>query len=222
MAWRSKFGGEAEEVVSWAVAPPDSAGGLTLDDDETVGSSPDPASPSLSSAASARPFFFFLLALGFFSALEAPFMNFAISSMLGSGQSVRPFPSKDAADGPRTSTKLITHSKAGASALFSPAQSRWLASQMTLSNCMGIHQRVRTSLEPLCAMSSMVSVRRSRAHLPRSIRMNSRCFVSGLVRTGPAVIFSAGCSAASFTRDSNSNSMYSPSHWMGSLFGPRT
>mmetsp|Transcript_66020 Transcript_66020/g.166424 ORF Transcript_66020/g.166424 Transcript_66020/m.166424 type:complete len:219 (+) Transcript_66020:2335-2991(+) len=160
-------------------------------------------------------FFFFGLAL---ERLLPPSINRASSSMLFSSCSIWSLPFA----GPFSSERQMTHSSGMAPGLSKAEQSNELASQMSRKTSMQIHQRLRTNFCPLCLGSSTTSEMIWRMHRPRSIRMNSRCLVSGFTRTGPEATCNGGCLEASPGKDNNSNSMCSPEQTTDSPSRPRT
>mmetsp|Transcript_29878 Transcript_29878/g.85578 ORF Transcript_29878/g.85578 Transcript_29878/m.85578 type:complete len:203 (-) Transcript_29878:211-819(-) len=167
----------------------------------------------MASSPASSPLAFFLLCLAF-DLFPPPSMNFASSSMLFSSGALASTTDPELLPLPPpalfSSARHMTHSRGAAAASSSALQSNELALHTRRNTSTHIHQRLRTSFCPLCFESSMMSVAICRTHLPKSMRMNSRCCVSGLTRTGPEAIFKGGCLAASFTRERSSNSTYSP------------
>mmetsp|Transcript_79388 Transcript_79388/g.246212 ORF Transcript_79388/g.246212 Transcript_79388/m.246212 type:complete len:204 (+) Transcript_79388:115-726(+) len=109
----------------------------------------------------------------------------------------------------RSSRRQMTHSTGGFPGSSSPAQSRALAVHTSRRVSTQIHQRLRATRLP--RGSSTISELPCRTHLPRSIRMDSLWPVSGLARTGPAVMRSGCCAGAWCTCNNSSNSTYSAS-----------
>mmetsp|Transcript_63155 Transcript_63155/g.142025 ORF Transcript_63155/g.142025 Transcript_63155/m.142025 type:complete len:287 (+) Transcript_63155:628-1488(+) len=169
-------------------------------------------SKTSSTASSNSPFAFFLFCRAF-DLFPLPSMNFASSSMLFSSEPLSfsgpgaPAPPPAAA---LSSARQMTHSKGMEVAESRASQSNELALQTRRNTSTQIHQRLRTSFCPWCFGSSMMSVTICRTQRPRSMRMNSRCWVSRFMRTGPEAIFKGGCLEASLTNERSSNSTYSP------------